>query len=51
MEYFLLSPTPYEELIRGESNPPSKKEYESNHILFLDDSDWPEKLFNLLRIL
>jgi len=51
LEYFLLSPTPYKELIIGESNPHSKEEYESNHVLFLDDSDWPEKLFKSLGIL
>jgi len=48
LEYFLLSPTPYEELKKGESNPHSKDEYERNHVLFLDDSDWPKKLFNHL---
>ena len=51
LEYFLLSPTPYKELIKGESNSHSKEEYESNHVLFLDDSDWPEKLFKSLGIL
>lgn len=51
LEYFLLSPTPYEKLQIGESNPYSKEEYESNHVLFLDDSDWPEKLFNYLLML
>jgi len=48
LEYFLLSPTSYEKLKIGGSNPPSKGEYESNHVLFLDDSGWPEKLFNHL---
>jgi len=45
LEYFLLSPTSYEKLKIGGSNPPSKDKYESNHVLFLDDNDWPKKLF------
>ncbi|MBA7676796.1 hypothetical protein ES703_85041 [subsurface metagenome] len=50
LESFILSKTPYEKLIEGRSNPPSKDEYIEHHILFLDDSDWPEKLFsNLIR--
>jgi len=48
LEYFLLSQTPYERLIQGEVRPPSKSEYEKNHVLFLDDSSWTEKLFNIL---
>jgi len=48
LEYFLLSQTSYEKLNTGESNPPSKEEWESNHVLFLDDSNWPEKLFDHL---
>jgi hypothetical protein len=48
LEYFLLSPTPYEKLKKGSSNPPPEDEYERNHVLFLDDSNWPEKLFNHL---
>lgn len=51
LEYFLLSPTPYEKLQIGETNPYPKEEYESNHVLFLDDSDWPKKLFNYLLML
>ncbi len=42
---FILSMTPYEKLIEGKKNPPSKKEYIENNVLFLDDKDWPEQLF------
>jgi hypothetical protein len=44
---FILSTTPYEELRRGQSQRgvKLKEEYEEKNILFLDDSDWTEKLF------
>lgn len=48
LEYFLISPTSYDELIKGEAKPTPKSEYERNHVLFLEDQDWPEKLFNHL---
>jgi hypothetical protein len=41
--------TPYNELIRGRTKPPSKDEYIKNHVLFLEDKDWPEKLFECLK--
>ena len=45
LESFILSKTPYEKLIEGRTTPPSKDEYINNHVLFLDDKDWPEGLF------
>lgn len=48
LESFILSKTPYEKLIEGRSTPPSKDDYIEHHILFLDDSDWPERLFSNL---
>ncbi|MGB9716494.1 MAG: hypothetical protein ACPL1G_08830, partial [Thermodesulfovibrionales bacterium] len=42
---FILSKSSYNKLIEGKLNPPSKEEYEKHNVLFLDDGDWPEKLF------
>jgi len=44
LESFILSNTPYEKLIKGKTNPPSKEEYIRHHVLFLDDMDWPKIL-------
>ncbi|MFN6991788.1 MAG: hypothetical protein ACK4MM_03580, partial [Fervidobacterium sp.] len=49
LESFILSETPYEELIKGQAEPVAKEEYEKNHVLFLDDPDWPEKLFSYFQ--
>ena len=46
LEYFLLSPTSYNNLIKGQTKAPSKEQYESKHVLFLDNSNWPEELLN-----
>ena len=48
LESFILSITPYEKLIEGEANFPTKKEYINHHVLFLKDKDWPERLFGTL---
>ena len=48
LESFILSKTPYEKLIKGRLKPPSKEEYIAHNVLFLDDNDWPERLFNNL---
>jgi len=50
LESFILSKTPYEKLVEGKSKPPSKEEYIKHHVLFLDDSDWPGRLFSNLII-
>jgi len=49
LDSFILSKTPYNELIEGRTNPPSEDEYIDNHVLFLENKDWPEKLFKYLR--
>ncbi|MEM3974885.1 MAG: DEAD/DEAH box helicase family protein [Ignisphaera sp.] len=49
LESFILSITSYDKLIEGMVNPPSKEEYEANHVLFLEDEDiWCEKLFRYI---
>lgn len=48
LESFIFSTTPYDELIEGITSPSAKDEYEKNHVLFLDDSDLPKKLFSSL---
>src|SRR3972149_832301 len=48
LESFILSITPYEKLIEGEANFPTKEEYINHHVLFLKDKDWPERLFGTL---
>jgi len=48
LESFILSKTPYEKLIEGKINPPSKEEYIENNVLFLDDIDWPKRLLGSL---
>lgn len=45
LESFILSKTPYEKLIEGKTKPPSKEEYIEHNVLFLDDGNWPERLF------
>jgi len=48
LESFVLSKTSYEKLIEGRTDPPSKDEYVNHHVLFLNDRDWPKKLFGLI---
>jgi len=48
LESFILSNTSYSELVKGMLDNPQQVDYENNHVLFLDDEDWPEKLFKLL---
>ncbi len=45
LESFILSQTSYNDLITGSDPYPSKEEFMENHVLFLEDEDWPEKLF------
>ena len=50
LESFILSKTSYRDLIEGRTSPPSKDEYLNHHVLFLEDNDWPERLFgNLMK--
>jgi hypothetical protein len=46
LESFILSITPYEKLIEGRTSPPSKDEYINQHVLFIKDNDYIEKLLN-----
>ncbi|MEM4068009.1 MAG: hypothetical protein QXV17_14245 [Candidatus Micrarchaeaceae archaeon] len=48
LESFILSKTAYEKLIEGMTSPPSKEQYIKQHVLFLDDENWQEKLFSIL---
>jgi hypothetical protein len=48
LESFILSKTSYDKLIKGRTTPEPKDEYIKNHVLFLDDREWPHKLFELL---
>ncbi len=36
-------------LIEEMKFPPSKDKYINQHVLFLDDKDWPERLFSALH--
>jgi len=46
LESFILSWTSHDELKKGETTFPSKDEYIKHHVLFLKDSNWPERLFS-----
>jgi hypothetical protein len=48
LESFILSKTNYQSLIDGISSPPEKDKYIENHVLFLEDNNWPEILFSSL---
>lgn len=50
IESFILSNTHYNNLIKGIAHPPSKEEYIKHHVLFLEDKDWPERLFSMIGI-
>ena len=49
LDSFILSQTSYNKLREGRTNPPSKDEYLSHHVLFLEDREWVEKLFTNLN--
>jgi superfamily II DNA or RNA helicase len=48
LKSFILSATSYRELIEGKTGPPSKEKYIEHNVLFLDDRNWPDTLFNKL---
>jgi hypothetical protein len=48
LESFILSQTPYDKLVKGRTTPEPKDEYTKNHVLFLDDKEWPDKFFELI---
>lgn len=49
LESIIISKTPYSELIRGRTLPPSKDEYKNHNVLFLEDK-WQEELFKILAL-
>jgi hypothetical protein len=48
LESFIFSQTPYDKVVEGRTTPEPKDEYIKNHVLFLDEKEWPDKLFELL---
>ncbi len=48
LESFVLSLTDYDDLRKGETSFPSKEEYIEHNVLFLDDGNWPERLWEFL---
>ncbi|KYO68555.1 DEAD/DEAH box helicase family protein [Thermovenabulum gondwanense] len=50
LESFILSATSYKDLVENLAKKPSKSDYEKNHVLFIDDNDWCEKMFKILNI-
>jgi len=51
LEYFLLSYTKYDDLRKGAIEFPSKREFENNNVLFLnDDNNWPETLIRKIGL-
>jgi hypothetical protein len=48
LESFILSQTSYDKLVKGRTTPEPKDEYIKKHVLFLDDREWPDRLFELL---
>ena len=48
LESFILSATDFNSLTKGRKSPPTKDEYIENHVLFLEDPNWSEILFNNL---
>jgi len=49
LESFIVSDTSFNDLIEGKVSHPSKDDYINQHVLFLEDRDWVEKLFSFLK--
>jgi len=49
LESFILSATSYREVIKGWDDHPSRDDCVNNHVLFLEDPNWPEELFRLIN--
>ena len=45
LDSYILSKTSYSDVVKGRTEPESVGEFEKNHVLFLEDPDWPGKLF------
>ena len=48
LESFILSNTSHHNWFKGNTSPPSKDECADHHVLFLEEDDWPHKLFAYL---
>jgi superfamily II DNA or RNA helicase len=48
LDSFILSKTTYQDLIKGDTEPRPLEEWEAHHVLFMDDNEWPRKLFSSL---
>jgi len=51
LESIILSDTKYSDLIKGSVSKTEKEKYEENNVLFLEDKNWPEKLFKKIGII
>ncbi|WP_171260997.1 hypothetical protein, partial [Acinetobacter baumannii] len=49
LDSFILSITPYGNLIKGWNNPPSKDEFMEHNVIFLEDEEWAKRLFYRLK--
>ncbi len=45
LEYFLITPTRYNDLVEGKKDPKDKSYFEKRHILFFEDRKWCDKMF------
>lgn len=45
LESFILSNTSYDEWRKGRTSPPSRDECKEHHVLFVEEANWPDKLF------
>jgi hypothetical protein len=48
LECFLLSKTKYDDLRKGRNDFPEKESLEEKHVLFMEDTNWAEKMFDKL---
>ncbi len=48
LDAFILSKTSYNDLVKGRTEPEPVEEFEKNHVLFMDDHEWPGKLFKAI---
>lgn len=48
LDSYILSKTTYSDVVKGRTEPESVGEFEKNHVLFLENQDWPGKLFGTI---
>lgn len=47
LDYFLITPTSYEDLTKNDLTAPSQSEFEGKHVFFFNDTQqWVDKMFN-----